>query len=84
VKDGLEALFDALRPLLKRPFAGTLTEDQPLPDADTGSHRVLKVIQRGKCVSSGEVRDTQVIEVMERETRLELATPTLARSCSTN
>ncbi len=32
----------------------------------------------------GLVYTSVIIRILERETRLELATPTLARSCSTN
>ena len=39
---------------------------------------------RVSCVLVDPSANTQVLDFMERETRLELATPTLARLCSTN
>ena len=77
VVDGIEAMYDALSQLVTRPFKGHTRIDQPTPgDA-------VSTLLRGSCV---EVKRTALRNLLnlERETRLELATPTLARSCSTN
>ncbi len=42
------------------------------------------VAVRDTCVPLVRRAEAQVVDLLERETRLELATPTLARSCSTN
>lgn len=74
VTEGIEALFQALGSMIRRPFKGQELVDQPkpedpdfwpplatyLPTALTGLRNYLN---------------------LERETRLELATPTLARQC---
>jgi hypothetical protein len=77
VMEGTEALFDALSPLVKRPFKGRELVDQPSPDAP------IYESLRGTCVAT-KVTGLRNFLNLERETRLELATPTLARSCSTN
>lgn len=65
VTEGLELLFEKLADLIERPFAGRELEDQPDPSS---SH-----------VESEVAKATCKLLNLERETRLELATPTLAR-----
>ncbi len=77
VSEAIEELYAALADMVKRPFKGRELVDQPAP-----VH-----VQCMDIVSTALVRFSQNAEnneVLERETRLELATPTLARSCSTN
>ena len=69
VTDGIEALFDEISKLMKRPLKGRDLED---------SRRL-----RDTCVTASATHLCNLLN-LERETRLELATPTLARSCSTN
>ena len=77
VTDGIEALFDEISKLMKRPLKGRDLEDQPDPDGPA-SRRL-----RDNCVTASGTHLCNLLN-LERETRLELATPTLARSCSTN
>jgi integrase len=77
VTDGIESLYAALAVLVKRPFKGRDLVDQPQPDfANEGS-------ALANYLPSSDTRFCNFLN-LERETRLELATPTLARSCSTN
>jgi hypothetical protein len=69
----IEQLYADLTELLKRPFKGMEKEHQPLP-GDAFSSQV-----RAKYVPSSEEGPDNALNV-ERETRLELATPTLARA----
>jgi integrase len=77
VTDGIEALFDEISGLMKRPLKGRALEDQPDPESPI-SRRL-----RDTCVTPAATHLCNLLN-LERETRLELATPTLARSCSTN
>jgi integrase len=77
VTEGIESLFDALSELVKRPFKGRELVDQP--EANGPEYVAL----RANCVPTSTTVFCNLLN-LERETRLELATPTLARSCSTN
>jgi integrase len=77
VTEGIESLFDALSELVKRPFKGRELVDQPDPNGPEC------VALRANCVRTSTTVFCNLLN-LERETRLELATPTLARSCSTN
>jgi hypothetical protein len=68
VTGGVEALFDELSKLMKRPLKGHAVEDQPDPDCPV-SRRLREIPPTHLCNLLN----------LERETRLELATPTLAR-----
>lgn len=68
VTDGLELLFEALSEFVERPFVGWELVDQPGPEE----------LARVTCVASDWTCLHNYL-IMERETRLELATPTLAR-----
>ncbi len=80
VAEGVELLFAALSDRVARPFAGHQRIDQPLPD----DHVCAQVL--ANYLPSRESGRTELCNFLnvERETRLELATPTLARLCSTN
>lgn len=68
VTDGIELLFEALSAFVERPFAGRELVDQP----DCAEmQRVNSVTSENTCLRN--------LLNLERETRLELATPTLAR-----
>jgi hypothetical protein len=77
VVEGIEALFRALGEVVERPFKGLEGADQPSPDDP------FPELLRAKYVPTQHTHFCNVLN-LERETRLELATPTLARSCSTN
>jgi len=72
VTEGVEALYSALSERVTRCFRGREFVDQPGPDDD------LSRSARDNCVASAETRICNFL-ILERETRLELATPTLAR-----
>ncbi len=72
VTDAVEALYDALMPLIKWPFASRVAVDQPLPGASVAA------ALRANCVPTTEASSAKCLN-LERETRLELATSTLAR-----
>jgi len=80
VAEGIELLFAALSDRVALTFAGYERIDQPLPD-DPFCAQLL-----AKYLPSGNAGRTELCNHLnlERETRLELATPTLARLCSTN
>ncbi len=80
VAEGIELLFDALNERTARAFAGRELIDQPDPN-DPNEAKYLP----STCQVFGNGR-TELCNLLnlERETRLELATPTLARLCSTN
>ena len=65
VTEGIEALFDALSQLVRRPFKGRELIDQPAPDDP------VCVTARGNCVA-GEVTGLCNCLNLERETRLRL------------
>ena len=75
VSEGIELLFAALSDLIARPFAGRERVDQPHPD------EAMCLALRANCVPSLNSGRTELCKLLnlERETRLELATPTLAR-----
>ena len=73
VTGGIEALFDELSTLMKWPLKGRNLEDQPDPDGPIS--RGL----RDNCVTASATHLCNLLN-LERETRLELATPTLASS----
>ena len=75
--EGIESLYAALAVLVKRPFKGRELIDQPQPDFETAGEALANYLP------SSATRFCNFLN-LERETRLELATPTLARSCSTN
>src|SRR5205085_2929265 len=77
VTDGIEALYAALAVLVKRPFKVRELVDQPQPDCANEASALANYLPSS---------DTRVCNFLnlERETRLELATSTLARSCYTN
>jgi hypothetical protein len=77
VTDGIESLYAALAVLVKRPFKGRELVDQPQPDCASEGSALANYLP------SSDTRFCNLLN-LERETRLELATPTLARSCSTN
>jgi hypothetical protein len=77
VTDGIEALYAALAVLVKKPFKGRELVDQPEPNYAFAGEVLANYLP------SPETRLCNFLN-LERETRLELATPTLARSCSTN
>ncbi len=77
VIEGIEALFRALGEFVEQPFKGLEWTDQPPPDDPFSG------LLRAKCVPTQHTHLCNLLN-LERETRLELATPTLARSCSTN
>ena len=72
VVDGVEALFEAVGALVSRPFKGREMGDQPAPDDPVSG------ALRAQCVPTSEASSAKCLN-LERETRLELATPTLAR-----
>jgi Phage integrase family len=76
VSEGIELLFTALSDRVARPFAGHERVDQPHPD-DPDCAALL-----AKCLPTLQSGRTELCNCLnlERETRLELATPTLARS----
>jgi hypothetical protein len=73
VIDGIEALFRALGEFVEQPFKGLEWVDQPSPDDP------FPELLRAKCVPSRHIHFGNLLN-LERETRLELATPTLASS----
>jgi len=77
VVDAVEALFDELAARVTRAFCGREIVDQPGPEDPVAR------AMRGKCVATLEARSAMCLN-LERETRLELATSTLARLRSTN
>jgi hypothetical protein len=77
VTDRIESLYAALAVLVKRPFKGRELVDQPQPDFASAGSALANYLP------SADTRFCNFLN-LERETRLELATPTLARSCSTN
>jgi hypothetical protein len=77
VTEGIESLYAALAVLVKRPFKGRELVDQPQPDFASEGSAVANYLP------GSDTRFCNFLN-LERETRLELATPTLARSCSTN
>lgn len=72
VVDGVEALFDELAGHVARAFKGREVIDQPGPDDP------VACALRGRCVATLEAMSSKCLN-LERETRLELATSTLAR-----
>jgi hypothetical protein len=84
VAEGIELLFDALNELTAQPFAGRERIDQPNPN-DPKTDPKQGNYSPSTCQVFGNGR-TELCNFLnlERETRLELATPTLARLCSTN
>ena len=77
VTEGIESLYAARAVLVKRPFKGRELVDQPQPDSEIAGEALANYLP------SPDTRFCNFLN-LERETRLELATPTLARSCSTN
>jgi integrase len=73
VVDGIEALFRALSEFVEQPFKGLEWVEQPSPDDP------FPELLRAKCVPSPHIHFGNLLN-LERETRLELATPTLASS----
>jgi hypothetical protein len=75
VSEGIELLFTALSDRVARPFAGHERVDQAHPD-DLDCAALL-----AKCLPTLQSGRTELRNCLnlERETRLELATPTLAR-----
>jgi len=72
VSDGIEALYDALAGMIRRPFKGRELVEQPKPeDPDFPSSLATYLPSEVTCLRN--------LLKLERETRLELATPTLAR-----
>jgi integrase len=80
VSEGIELLFNALSEMVARPFAGHQRVDQPHPEDPVCAAPLAKCLPT---LQSGRTELCNFLN-LERETRLELATPTLARSCSTN
>ena len=72
VSEGIEALYAALSELMCRPFRGRELTDQPTPV------RVSSVEVESTALARF-VQHDEITGDLERETRLELATPTLAR-----
>ena len=74
--EGIESLFAALSDMIVRPLPGTTEWISPIQMIPIARH----------CVPTLRSGRTELCNLLnlERETRLELATPTLARSCSTN
>ena len=73
VTDGIEALCAALAVLVKRPFQGRELVDQPEPNY------AFEGAALANYLPSSDTRICNFLN-LERETRLELATPTLASS----
>jgi hypothetical protein len=84
VMQGIEALYDALSETVRRPFKGRELIEQPRPEDLDWPTVLAKYLPSAvtALVTLSQVSESK--GGLERETRLELATPTLARSCSTN
>jgi len=79
VAEGIELLFDALNELTAQPFAGRERIDQPHPDDPKQGNYLPSTCQ---VFGKGRTELCNFLN-LERETRLELATPTLARLSKT-
>ena len=73
VVEGVEALFRALSEFVARPFKGLERVDHPAPEDPFSG------LLRAKCVPTSDTHLCSLLN-LERETRLELATPDLGKT----
>ena len=85
MREAVDELFVELQPLIRgRGLGGYRGVDQPSPDDPVTLAVLANYLPSAETVLVRFLQVTDHGGDLERETRLELATPTLARSCSTN